>query len=614
MARFSQDETDPLERAWQQADASLNPTPAPVSPTPAPDVTAGPSPWTENNPYDQQPTPTPRPAPGQAAGGAGDFTQDLGPGASSGGGAFSSPGVPVSAIGSANSYQSYLDSINGATDPRQQLVARDGLARQLQSDLEADGHTIKWNGDTLMIDGRPYELGSGASSGNRETDLESPLGGVPSPTAGSSGSSTPWVPTDIPKGMQWDPNVAGFVPTNIPLDPSGYVMQGGQLVGKANPGARVETGASNPLSWVDDTLAEVQSTDDLQQWYRYIQADPKAMAGDPSAIEYWKDRIRRGDGSMLVKNGTLTKFQDGASAGAGGRGGAVSNTYDFNSLWNSMPDFLKNWSPQAAQYQPDAIDTNLDELPGFDEIYKLLSKDDPEEAKLSGLVNNILEHPESLSDTDVEMLKAQNAEETALAGQAQDEELQHFGAQAGLSDSPWLAGQRSQNAWDRRQATIGSNRTVDIAAANQRQSDRLAAASLGQGFAQYRTAKGQQALNIAVEGALGKASEQRGRKALNESMKQAATQLGLSRDQLVLGYITNNLSFLRDNKSLDLGYDIDIKKLSEQSDEFRQTLAQRIAEMKQADDQFKANYGLAVQSFNHNVDQDYWERAKAAAG
>jgi hypothetical protein len=121
----------------------------------------------------------------------------------------------------------------------------------------------------------------------------------------------------------------------------GTIPQGAEPGGFAGPAAGGSVGApapmptsgagggsSSPHSWIDSELQSVKSTDDPNYWYGVIAKDPKVAAGDQSAIDYWKDRIRRGDGSDLVKNGTLQKFQDvggptdrGLAAGLGMGGG-----------------------------------------------------------------------------------------------------------------------------------------------------------------------------------------------------------------------------------------------------------------------------------------------------
>jgi hypothetical protein len=72
----------------------------------------------------------------------------------------------------------------------------------------------------------------------------------------------------------------------------------------------------NLNSWADQQLDAVQSTDDRNYWYGKLAADPKAASGDQSALGYWSDRIRRGNGSSLVKNGSLSLFNDGPTGGS----------------------------------------------------------------------------------------------------------------------------------------------------------------------------------------------------------------------------------------------------------------------------------------------------------
>lgn len=116
-----------------------------------------------------------------------------------------------------------------------------------------------------------------------------------------------WSPSaaQTPSGQRWDANVAAFVPNSIQADPTGYVMQNGSLVGRSGASS---SSSSDPYGWIDEALRSVNSTDDPAYWRRVIGADPN---GNGSAKNYWIDRIRRGDGSSLVANGSLQKFQDG---------------------------------------------------------------------------------------------------------------------------------------------------------------------------------------------------------------------------------------------------------------------------------------------------------------
>ncbi len=123
----------------------------------------------------------------------------------------------------------------------------------------------------------------------------------------ANGYDTETILDTNPQGDWWNQNVP---PDTAPPPPSApsqppQAATGGQPQG-------------NGLGWVTDALSGVQSTDDPSYWMSHIQNDPKAMAGDPSAIAYWQDRIQRGDGSALVKSGQLQKFNDSPSGGSQG--------------------------------------------------------------------------------------------------------------------------------------------------------------------------------------------------------------------------------------------------------------------------------------------------------
>ena len=94
--------------------------------------------------------------------------------------------------------------------------------------------------------------------------------------------------------------------------------------------------ATNPTSWIDETLRSVNSTDDPEYWKRVIGADPN---GSGSAKDYWIDRIRRGNGSELVRNGTLSLFQDGPKTGIPG-----VNVPSYNAQFDDPSTRnLENW-------------------------------------------------------------------------------------------------------------------------------------------------------------------------------------------------------------------------------------------------------------------------------
>lgn len=462
-------------------------------------------------------------------------------------------------------YTSYLDAMNGAKDPQSHATAQDALARQVQKDLEADGHKVTWKGTTLMVDGRPYELGGKA---------------LDAYTPGASGS--------FPNTPGWEESRLNNPTDTDPKTEFGrYVAaHGGHVTG-------------------DDVRAFVSSD---PRW----EIDPTSSPDDPrirvkqTALDLWKpgqsiyqDVIKdSGPGGANVG-----MFENaGGPSGPGGGGGSPWLSTSSSGGANWLSQFGGGPGTNNSGYTPNPIDENLG-LPNFDQLYQMASQSGATDQQTEALVQDILAHPESLSANDVEMLKAKNAEEAALAAQAQDQELQHFGYNAGLDSSPWLAGQRSDNAWKRRAATIEGNRTVDISAADRRAADRRSAASVGQSWSAFTSTKKQAALNFAVSSALQAAGEQRNRRSLNESLRQAATHLGLQKDELVLAYIKTNM-----------GYDIDIKKLKQAGDQFQQDLLYRVNSLKQSDDEFKANYGLSAQEFQHRKDQDMWNRSRVDSG
>ena len=105
-------------------------------------------------------------------------------------------------------------------------------------------------------------------------------------------------------------NNSGNVAQSQPNPPS-QVSNGTMLgsIAQGNGGGMQQS--NNPNQWIDNELKSVNSTDDPNYWYKVI-----AQHGDtnnPAAMDYWKDRIRRGDGSSLVASGQLQKFQDSGS-------------------------------------------------------------------------------------------------------------------------------------------------------------------------------------------------------------------------------------------------------------------------------------------------------------
>lgn len=318
----------------------------------------------------------------------------------------------------------------------------------------------------------------------------------------------------------------------------------------------------------------------------------------------------------------------------------------------------------------------------YNSLMQELKSGNPVEGNTDSLINRILQHPESMDPNTVAQLKAASDEEAGQAALSEDAATKRFGFGAGLADSPWLASERAATARSADASQIASRRNIDITAAATNQADRLKAASLGASYQGQRagqkqaavsTAGGlalskageersrfgateqakqaqagteiakagaqtsrfsateqtrqaaaasrQQAVSLAVDTAFKAAAEGKDRFALNESLKQAATKLGIDQDTLTQNYVVNTLADLTKRYGIDVGANIDLARLKEQSREFQSDLLVKIQQMKvtvaqwqkqmdQRDREFGSTLGLNYDQLNSDNMNKWW----AAAG
>lgn len=517
-----------------------------------------------------------------AAGTPSSYQADLGPtpwatGATTAQQASAGPSGAQAAV---STYQTHIDALNNATTPQEQLIAQDALTQQLQQDLEADGHKVTFKNGQIVVDGRAYEVGRGAQtqSATAQGDEMNPGPGEPAP-----GTETP-VPLTPPWGTgpnPSEPNSRFVPPKGATLNPFGYwVTAGGDLVpGQITPGMAGFTSA--PPGWIYPTTVNPND------------AAPAGGNGDHVTFgRIWLESGGRTPAELAAfvaahpEFGAVIFGSKGNKVTIGGRSfDAIFATSDPNRARGSW-DEITNGGGNSATGQTTTpgptLNTdpwNMDvEIPpwlqaGIDSMGQAATPT-ATELSLEQLVQQMLEHPESLSERDVETLKAKSAEDSASATRAQDEELQHFGYGAQLQDSPWLASQRATNAWKGREATIKSNRDIDISAMQKRQSDRVAAADLGQAYVKFQADK-----------------------------KKQAADLGISQQQVLISYITAQHDFF----AKSMGYQIDAAKLAQQSLQFQQDLAFRYEQLMQQSEQFAAEFNLAMQKFQHQKDEDAWK-------
>jgi len=119
--------------------------------------------------------------------------------------------------------------------------------------------------------------------------------------------------------------------------------------------------AADPYAWVDEALRSVNSTDDPAYWRRVIGADPN---GSGSARDYWLDRIRRGDGSALVANGSLQRFQD-TPGGGGGGGYTNAGIFDDPATAGWMKLLSSRINSLNTPYQPPSMAPLTDYLSSY---------------------------------------------------------------------------------------------------------------------------------------------------------------------------------------------------------------------------------------------------------
>jgi hypothetical protein len=455
--------------------------------------------------------------------------------------------------------QQWRDSLNrmrSSTDPQVQAIEQDRLARNIYSSLQADGHDVKWQGDQIVIDGRPYTL-AGAAGDTRQG------GGTSSLTMGTA--------QDAPAPQ------ASYTPNYVDPSRVGTRAEALQHLQSEMQRGIGRTLNEAELNWVAQTVGFTGGLDDNSPVY----GDMMNAALDAAFRQY------------------------GSGSGGGGGQGAPGPT------GRPTPQ-APAWSRMGPTYTPGEIGTeDLDQFSSMDSILgrigPLPNGPGAVDNATQDLVMRILQNPESMDPRTVELMKSREADTLAEMGQFDDQELMRFAHNTGVADSNWLASERMGLREQRKRNTIQSERDIDIAAASTNMQDRRAAAELGAGVAgQQRTLALQEAgmrkeaVALAADVGLRGAALKGDRYALREQVNAKAAELGLQGDQLQLQYTLGLMNDLTDRYGIDVGADIDLKKLSQQSREFNEELAFRMEELRalqerfyetlsQEDDQFLAD-------------------------
>jgi len=267
------------------------------------------------------------------------------------------------------------------------------------------------------------------------------------------------------------------------------------------------------------------------------------QTSDPSQRAQLRDKLARDLFSSLQQQGFDVKWQ-GEQLNINGRlydlAGAEGATSSPAASSSSTP-----WAP---------VD-NLEDL-SFDQAYQHARPYDfndfdslgPTDQATEDLVMSILQNPESMSPGMVGTLKARSKDELAEMQQSRDEDLvgQRF-ALGYEDDSPFFRSERNDALRDYDRALVGSNREIDIGAAETNMADRRAAAGTGQSYVGQRMARQQ--------------SRESNRQAAASSRQNAtgvAGNLALGRANLLTGDRQFNADYLLRRLGLEHGIDQDM--------------------------------------------------------
>lgn len=226
-----------------------------------------------------------------------------------------------------------------------------------------------------------------------------------------------------------------------------------------------------------------------------------------------------------------------------------------------------------APYTPTPI--TMDDLQGLGYQDVLTRLKTPVADATSDLVMSILKNPESLSDQVVDTLKAKSADELAEFARTDEEDLTRFAFTNNLTGSNWLASERRGMQQARDKALVGSNRDIDILAAQTRMEDRRQAANVGQQF--MTEERGREAL--ASDVGLRQAAEKKDRLALNEQFKQKAAELQIDVDELKLNYTIAMMEDITRRWGIQVNADIEWAKLAQMGGQFQDELIFKMNEL-----------------------------------
>lgn len=506
-------------------------------------------------------------------------------------------------------YADTLRQINDATDPTQAAMLQDKLGRELFQTLTQQGHDVKWQGDQLMVDGRPYVVGRRRTAMDRPAGAAMPVADQPredleyadGSNSGVTGTSDPTNQAEAPVAT---PDGGGADPNN----PEAFIQQLLSTVPYGHDGLKGLTDAFKQAGytvWTDGQgTARGRITHDATGRVFQVTGPGEGMdwRNNPTATQW---------GFQALGNG------GGGGAAPGGGGGQDYSQIIDQLLGHAQTGIVEPVAPVSPveapafkatgpTYTPGAIDTS--DIPGTMGPIDTTALAGPVGGQVDGLFAKLLANPESMDAATVDKLKAKSKDELAEMYALDQENAGAEAASMGIDDSRWFASQRKQAGRDRDKTLVNSNRGIDIEAARTNMEDRRSAAALGASYAGQKSSTELAARQLVSDHNLRRAAVAGDRMALRESVNQAAAQLGQDADRLQLDYTLALMRDATDRYGIDVEQYLDLKRLSQQDRQFLEDLAFRFAQLGQDDRQFGASYGLNLAELQHRIDMDNWDR------
>lgn len=433
-------------------------------------------------------------------------------------------------------YAPQMEALKAAPDATAYAAAKDQLARTLAANLTAAGHEVTWKGDQMIVDGRTYDVAPKKTDAAAAANTAASAADVAAATAATTARTTaaaavPPAPTG--RTTPYDP-AAGWEASKLNDPTQGTTEK--YLFGRAIQ----DFLKGQPISSFRGNLQP------LVDYYNQTTGKHATVVDDDHVmLDGHLIDIINADGSLqyLVDDG-------GGAAGAGGGAAAT---------WGGTPMPKPNDLGGAGVGGGTLMDrtvagTGLGQ--GSRYTPTLMDEHNPQ---LEALATRLAEHPEAVSQHDIDMMEAKDAEEQIAAQQSGDEAARRFGFQGGISDSPWLASERASSARAADQGILSNRRNIELTAAT---------ANHG-------------ALVQAVGTLTSVWNQTQSVHALNESIKQNAAQLGLSEDEFIAQLQQHVLD------------------MEQQQQQFNATFQQH-------DDQFGADLALQYDQLNNGAYNAYW--------